>query len=458
MKTNSQTKLATEKLFPLCLKLAIPTALAQAVMVLYAIVDRMFIGHIPLIGSLAIAGVGVAAPITTFISSFAVLIGLGGSPLMAMKAGHGEKEQAEQILGNSLSLLLLVSAIITPLFFFLKEPLLLTFGASQATFIYANEYTTYYLLGTPFALLSAGLNSFVINQGRAKTGMISVLAGAVVNIILDPIFIYTFGLGCKGAAIATVISQFVSTLITFWALLGKNTPLKLRLMKPDFKIAKKIFVYGLSPFIIISTDSLLLIMLNTSLQKYSINNTGDILITAATIIQSYHLLVMNPLGGITGGCQAIISYNYGAGLTERVKKGILCVEALSFTYTAIIFSLTYICGDSFVALFTSDREIQIITLKYMKIFTSMIMLLAFQYTNVDCFTAMGQIKYSLPLSLFRKSLFLIALVILPPIFSAESAFFAEPICDLLAGIVSSTVMFRCLPKILKKRKTLDLQL
>ena len=260
------------------------------------------------------------------------------------------------------------------------------------------------------------------------------------------------------SAIATVISQFVSTLITFWALLGKNTPLKLRLMKPDFKIAKKIFVYGLSPFIIISTDSLLLIMLNTSLQKYSINNTGDILITAATIIQSYHLLVMNPLGGITGGCQAIISYNYGAGLTERVKKGILCVEALSFTYTAIIFSLTYICGDSFVALFTSDREIQIITLKYMKIFTSMIMLLAFQYTNVDCFTAMGQIKYSLPLSLFRKSLFLIALVILPPIFSAESAFFAEPICDLLAGIVSSTVMFRCLPKILKKRETLDLQL
>ncbi len=454
---DSQTKLATDTLFPLCLKLAVPTALAQAVMVLYSIVDRMFIGHIENIGALAIAGVGIAGPITTFISSFAVLIGLGGAPLMAMKAGHGDKEEAEKYLGIAFSLLLIISAIITPLAFLLKDTLLLTFGASESTFVYANEYTTYYLLGTPFALLSSGLNSFVINQGRSKTGMASVLIGAVTNIILDPIFIFTFNMGCKGAAIATVISQIVSTLITLYALTSKATPLKLRLRKPEKKIARKICTYGLSPFIIIATDSLLLIMLNTVLQRFSDGN-GDILITAATIIQSYHLLVMNPLGGITGGCQAMVSYNYGAGLLSRVKKGIFCVEVISFLYIAMIFLTTYIAGENFISLFTPNEEIQTLTYKYLKVFTFGIPLLALQYTNVDCFTAMGQIKYSLPFSLFRKGIFLVTMLILPPFFGAEAAFFAEPVCDIIAGICSTTAMVKQLPKILKKREELDLQL
>lgn len=454
---NSQTRLATDPLFPLCLRLALPTALAQAVMVLYSIVDRMFIGHIPEVGALAIAGVGIAGPITTFISSFAVLIGLGGAPLMAMKAGHGEKEEAEKYLGSALSLLLIISAIITPLFFLLKNKLILTFGASSTTFPFANEYTTFYLLGTPFALLSSGLNSFVINQGRSKTGMASVLIGAVVNIILDPIFIFTLGMGCKGAAIATVISQFASTVVTFYALTSKHTPLKLRLVKPERTDAKKICTYGLSPFIIIATDSLLLILLNTVLQRFSAGN-GDMLITAATIIQSYHLLVMNPLGGITGGCQAMVSYNYGAGLTSRVKKGIFCVEVIAFTYIAIIFATTYIAGENFISLFTSNVEIQRLTYTYLKVFTFGIPLLALQYTNVDSFTAMGQIKFSLPFSLFRKAIFLVTVLAFPPLFGAESAFFAEPVCDIISGILSTFTMIKCLPKILQKRKMNDLQL
>jgi putative efflux protein, MATE family len=453
MKPSSEEHLLNDKLFSLALRLAIPTALAQAVMVLYAIVDRMFIGHIPDVGATAIAGVGIAAPITTFISSFAVLVGLGGAPIMAMRAGHGEKGRAENVLGTSLSLLLIISAVITPLSFLLKNYAILSFGASPVTFPFAEEYTRIYLIGTPFALLSGGLNSFVINQGRAKEGMVSLITGAALNLALDPLFIFTLNLGVKGAAAATVISQAVSALLVLAFLKSKNSPLKLRLTKPKAGETGAILSFGLSPFIIIATDSLLLILLNTMLQRYGGAESGDSLITAAAIIQSYHMLVMNPLGGITGGCQAMISYNYGAGKSDRVKKGIIAVETLAFTYTLIILLLTHTAaGSGFVALFTNDEAIRSITLKYLKLFTAMIPFLALQYTNVDCFTAMGEVKFSLPLSLFRKSIFLISLLVLPPLLGAGASFLSEPLCDLIAGITSSTIMLKMLPSILKKRE------
>lgn len=444
--------LGKDGLWYLTIRLAIPTALAQAVNVLYAIVDRMFIGNIAGYGNVALAGVGIAAPITTLISSFAVLIGLGGAPLMAMREGNGEHEKAESILGTAFWLLLIFSAILTPLFFYLRNILLVAFGASSATLPYASEYLAYYILGTPFALLAAGLNSYVINQGQSKKGMLSVLVGAALNIILDPVFIFVFGLGVKGAAIATVISQIVSAAITVGVLISSNTQIRLRIKNVTRSVIPRIIQFGLSPFLIIATDSVVMIVLNTVLQRYGGPETGDILITCSTIIQSYHLLVMNPMGGITGGCQGMISYNYGAGNSERVKKGILCVQATTTAYTLLMFIFTFTGAPLFVRLFTSDPEIQALTVHYMRIFELMIIPLSFQYCNVDCLTALAQVKFSLPLSLFRKCIFFLLTILLPPLLGAASAFLAEPICDLTSGILSSIIMWTQLPKILKKRE------
>ena len=332
--------LGKDGLWPLILSLAIPTALGQAVNVLYAIVDRMYIGHIEGYGAIALAGVGVAAPIASFLSSFATLIGMGGAPIMAMREGHGDHDIAQRILTTGFYLLLISSAVLTPLFFILRDPILLAFGASETTLPYASEYLGWYVLGTPFALLASGLNSFVINQGMAKKGMVSVIAGAALNIALDPLFIFTFGMGVKGAAIATVISQVASAAIAVAALRGRNTSIRLRFHGFLPKEVGRIIKLGLSSFIIISTDSLLLVVLNAMLQRYGGPGWGDILITCSTIVQSYHILVTYPMGGMTAGCQGLISYNYGAGLTERVQRGIRNLQILITSYTAAMLVLT----------------------------------------------------------------------------------------------------------------------
>lgn len=452
MKKSRNYDLGKDGLWYLTLRLALPTALAQAVNVLYAIVDRMFIGHIAVYGETALAGVGIAAPITTLISSFAVLIGMGGAPIMAMKEGHGEHESAERILSTAFYLLILFSAILTPLFFIFRAPILMAFGASEATIGHASEYLGWYVLGTPFALLASGLNSFVINQGESKKGMVSVLTGAALNIVLDPIFIFTLGMGVKGAAIATVISQAASALVVISVLLSDKTQIKLRFTFFDRTRVMKIMIFGLSPFIIIATDSVLMIVLNSVLQRYGGPGQGDILITCSTIIQSYHLLVMNPLGGITAGCQGLISFNYGAGNSSRVRESIKRVQIIATTYTVIMFVLTLIGSRLFASFFTPSAEIQSLAAKYMIAFECMIIPLSFQYTNVDMMTALGQVRFSLPLSLERKLVFFISTLILPHIFQADAAFFAEPVCDLIAGILSSAIMWTELPKILKRRE------
>lgn len=455
---NKNYALGQDGLWYLTLRLAIPTALAQAVNVLYAIVDRMFIGHIAGYGGIALAGVGIAAPITTLVSSFAVLIGMGGAPLMAMREGHGEHGKAEGILATAFWLLIAFSAILTPLFFFLRAPLLVAFGASFSTLPYADEYLAYYIVGTPFALLSTGLNSYVVNQGQSEKGMLSVLIGSIMNIILDPIFIFAFGLGVKGAAIATVISQIASAAVTIGVLLSANTQIRLRIRKARKSVIARIVKFGLSPFLIIATDSVVMIVLNAMLQRYGGQKTGDILITCSTIIQSYHLLVMNPMGGITGGCQGMISFNYGAGNLERVKKGILCVQTSTTAYAILMFIFTFTGAPLFVQLFTSDPEIQELTIRYMHIFELMIIPLSFQYCNVDCLTALAQVKFSLPLSLFRKCMFFLGTILLPPLFGAAAAFLAEPICDVTAGFLSSFVMWTQLPRILRRRELQGLEI
>ena len=451
MRGSRNYDLGKDGLWYLVLSLAIPTALGQAVNVLYAIVDRMYIGHIAGYGDIALAGVGVASPIAAFLSSFASLIGMGGSPIMAMREGHGEHEEAQKVLTTGFYLLIAASVVLTPLFFIFRDPILLTFGASGVTLPYASDYLGIYILGTPFALLSTGLNSFVINQGLSKKGMLSVLVGAIMNIILDPLFIFTFDMGVKGAAIATVISQMASMLISIMALRGRNTQIKLRFHGFVPNQIPHIIKFGLSSFIILSTDSLLLVVLNAMLQYYGGPGFGDILITCSTIVQSYHILVTYPMNGMTAGCQGLVSYNYGAGFTERVRKSINNLQILITSYTIVMFVFTIFGSGLFASLFTSDPEILRLSAKYMFIFECMIIPLSFQYVNVDMMTALGQIHISLPLSLTRKILFFLASLILPMLFGASAAFFSEPISDLVSCVVGTIILRTQLGKILERR-------
>ena len=450
------SEFASGDIFKLTLKLSIPTCLAQAVNVLYAMIDRMFIGHIPFYGDLALAGAGVAAPITTFISSFSYIIALGGAPIMAMKLGHNEKDNAENILYTSLILLLLFSLILTPLALIFAKPLLMGFGATSQTITFALPYFLIYVMGTPFALGQIALASFLINLGNSKGAMISNAIGAITNIILDPIFIFAFNMQVQGAAIATILSQALTSILLF-IMLTKNKDISIKRSSIKKSVIERTFKLGASPFLIMATDSLLLILLNTILKLHGKEN-ADLLITSSTIIQSYHLLVMNPLGGITGGSGGLLSYNYGAGNIDRVKKSYKSIQILATTYIVLIFALTYILGEGFISLFTTDKNIINVTYKYLKIFTLMIIPLSFQYCNVDTFTALGQVKFSLSFSLFRKAIFLIAILVLPLIFDAESVFFAEPISDLISAIVSTTILTIYLPKILKQREERGLQL
>ena len=440
-------------IWKLTLALSIPTCLSQAVNVLYAIVDRMFIGNIAGYGDVALAGVGIAAPVTSLIGSFAVLIGMGGSPLMAMREGHREHEEAMRIVSTGFSVLLGISLVLMPLVLAVKGPLLRLFGASEVTFPYADEYLTVYTLGTPFALLSAGMNSFLINQGLSRNAMLSVMTGAVLNLVLDPLFIFTFAMGVKGAAIATVISQAASAAITLFSLASRRATIRLTLALPKARIVARTVRLGLSPFIIIASDSMIMILLNSVLQRYGGEGLGDRLISASTIIQSFHLLVMNPLGGITGGSQGLISYSYGAGRIGRVRSTWAHVQVLATVYTIIMMALAWTAGPLFISLFTEDAGLASLTAHYLRIFTLMIIPLSFQYNTVDTFTALGQGQISLPLSLFRKLLFTLCVFLFPALTGeAGSAFFSEAASDLVASVVSSLTLAIMLPRVLRARQ------
>ena len=442
--------LGRDPILQVVLRLSIPTMLAQLVSVLYSIVDRMYIGAG--VGDLALAGVGVCGPIVTFLSSFASLVGLGGSPNMAMRMGEGDNKQAGRIMWNGFVMLLCLSGVLTAVFLLGRHQLLMWFGASEATFAYANTYITIYISGTFFALMAGGMNSFLICQGLSGLGMVTVMLGAVLNIVLDPILIFACDMGVAGAALATVISQVASCAFVLSCLIGRRVKVRLRPAAVSLETMWRIARFGLSPFLIIALDSVLFIVLNTVLQRYGGPGEGDILVTCATIVQSYYLIVSMPMGGITMGSQPVVSFNYGAGNMDRIRKAIRLIAGLCLIFCAVMLIGTFFLAPYFVRLFTSNADIAARTVRYIKIFICMILPLAIQYTLVDETTAVGYVRLSLFCSMFRKFIFLVMVVLLPALWGAEAVFWSEPIVDLVAAIVTVTLFTRLVPPYLARRE------
>lgn len=451
---KQKTNLGKDRIPVLVLKLAVPSMIAQFVTVLYSIVDRMFVGNIPEVGDTALAGVGVCGPIVTLLTSFGTLIGIGGSILMAMRMGAGRKKQAESILAHSFALLVAFSAALTVIFLLTKRHLLAWFGASHATLPYADTYLTIYTAGTFFALMAVGLNYFITCQGFPAVGMCTVLIGALTNIVLDPIFIFGFRMNVAGAAVATVIAQFASCCFAFLFLIGKKVPVRITLLKRrsfSSMIVKRILTLGISPFLILATDSVILIVLNATLQKYGGAKEGDLLITCATIVQSYMMLITGPMLGISSGTQAVLSYNYGAKAIHRVKQAEKYILLLCLCFTTVMFAVSRIVPQVFISIFTSEPELTDLCVWGIHVFTLMIIPLSFQYVFVDGFTALGRSRTALFLSMFRKGDYMLFTLLLPVFFGARSAFYAQPIADGISAVMSSAAFLLVFKKHLEQR-------
>lgn len=433
----------------LVLKISVPFMIAQFVNVFYSIVDRIYVGNIPGTGADALAGVGICAPIVTLLSSFGTLFGIGGSVLFSVRLGAGDEKGARRILANSFSMLMIASLALTGIFLLTKDWLLNWFGASQVTFPYADSYLTIYTAGTFFALISMGMNYFITAQGFPAQGMTTTLIGAVINIVLDPVFIFLFDMWVAGAAAATVIAQMSSCAFVLLTLRRKKMRVPLGVVKPELSMCRRIVKIGFSPFLILATDSIIIIALNVVLQHYGGKEYGDTLITAATIVQSYMLLITSPMLGITGGSQPLISYNYGAGRPDRIRKSFFWVLALCVCFTSVMFLISRFLPQYFVLIFTDHAEYAELAVWGIRAFTLLIVPLSFQYVIVDGLTALGMTKTSLSLSLIRKSLYFGATCILPLFFTAQSAFYAEPVADGTAVCISCMVFWHIYRKYLR---------
>lgn len=446
-----ENNLGKDNIKALVIRLAIPSMLAQFVSVFYSIVDRMYIGNIAEIGEAALAGVGVCGPIVTLLTSFSALIGFGGAPLLSIRMGEKDTQAARKVLANSFLMLSMISVVLTIAAWLLKDHLLMWFGASKVTFVYANQYLSLYIGGTFFALMAAGMNQFIICQGFAKVGMKSVMLGAVINLILDPIFIFWFRMGVGGAALATVLAQAASAIYVLKFLWGKQAPIKITWGGYSWDICRKILMLGASPFVILALDNILIITMNTALQSYGGPERGDMMVTCGTIMQSFLLMVTMPLGGITAGTQSILGFNYGSRHVNRVRHAEKEILKITVIFTASMLLVAQLGSQFFVQIFTRSPEYVAMSVRAIRISTLMIVPLAFQYTFVDGFTGMGIAKVAISLSLFRKILFFIVIMILPKYFGVEAVFYTEPIIDLISAVVSVTIYMTLSGKILKKR-------
>lgn len=444
--------LDTDNMRGLVWKLAIPSMLAQFVSVLYSIVDRMYIGNIPEIGEVALAGVGVCGPIVTLLSSPAFLVGIGGAPLVSIRMGQRNYRAAEAILANCFLMLTVIALGLTGVSLLIKDYLLMWFGASETTFVYANQYITVYLLGTFFALMSTGMNQFIICQGFAKTGMASVVLGAVCNIVLDPIFIFTLDMGVPGAAIATVLSQLASCLFVLAFLFSKRPLIRITFGRYHWFIMRKVLTIGFTPFIIVAFDNILIISLNSVIQRYGGPEQGDMLLTCATIVQSFMLIITMPLSGITTGTQTILGYNLGARKPERIIRAEKNIVFLCLVFTTIMFVIAHTVPEYFVRIFTRDEEYVRVTVDAIRVYTLGVIPLAVQYTIVDGFTGMGFSVAAISLSTFRKAIFFLCVFCIPPIFGVEHVFYTEPVSDIVSVMLSVAVFALCFKKMIGLKK------
>ncbi|MFR1676350.1 MAG: MATE family efflux transporter, partial [Fusobacterium sp.] len=428
---------------------AIPSVLAQLINVLYNIVDRIYIGHIKDIGSLALTGVGVTFPIIMVVSAFSAFAGQGGAPLASILLGAKDQEKAEKVLGSSTALLLVFSISLTLILQILKTPLLYAFGASDNVIGFAQDYIGLYLWGTIFVMLSLGLNTFISGQGNAKTAMFSVLIGAVTNIILDPIFIFVVNMGVKGAALATVISQAFSAIWVVNFLISKKSSLKIKRenLKLDMKFVKKIGSLGCSPFIMQSTESLVLLTLNSGLQKYG----GDLYVGSMSILISVLQLIFVPVSGIAQGVQPIISYNFGAGNRERVIKTFKALLIVCLVATMFMGGIAVLFPNFYVKMFTESEELMKLTSKMMPIFTLGMCIFGIQQSIQVTFLAMGQAKFSIFIALLRKVILLVPLaIILPRFLGVKGIYYAEPMADITSVVVASITFALNFKSILKQ--------
>lgn len=441
---RNDEKLGTAPLGRLMLSLALPTVLAQLINVLYNVVDRIYIGHMQGDGNLALTGVGVTLPIITLIAAFSAFAGAGGAPLAAIELGKKDERKASLIMGNSAWLLVFFSIVLTIGFLIFKVPILYAFGASSKTIAYANEYITIYLLGTIFVQLALGLNAFISGQGAAKAAMLSVLIGAVINIVLDPIFIFALHLGVRGAALATVISQFVSAVWVVSFLKSKRSVLHLKLVRPDKSLILKIAALGIAPFVMQSTESLVTITFNTGLQHYG----GDLYVGSMSILMSIMQLIVIPVNGITQGVQPIVSYNYGAGNRMRVKETVIRLVSVCLLGTLILAGVAIFCPGIYASMFTNDAELVALTCRIMPIFFLGIAIFGIQADCQATFLALGQAKVSLFIATLRKIILLIPLaLILPKFLGVKGIYIAEPVSDVISVIVTSVLCVITLKRI-----------
>lgn len=449
---NTANPLDTDNMRGLVWKLAIPSMLAQFVSVLYSIVDRMYIGNIPEIGEVALAGVGVCGPIVTLVSSAAFLVGIGGAPLVSIRMGQKNYRAAEAILANCFLMLTVIALGLTAFSLLIKNHLLMWFGASETTFVYGNQYITVYLMGTFFALMSTGMNQFIICQGFAKTGMASVVLGAVCNIVLDPIFIFALDMGVPGAAIATVLSQMASCLFVLAFLFSRKPMIRIIFGRYHWFIMKRVLTVGFTPFIIVAFDNILIISLNSVIQKYGGAGQGDMLLTCATIVQSFMLIVTMPLSGITTGTQTILGYNFGARRPDRILKAEKNIFLMCLVFTTIMFVVAHTIPEYFVRIFTRDEAYVKVTVDAIKVYTLGVIPLAAQYTIVDGFTGMGLSLAAMSLSTFRKAIFFLCVFCIPPFFGVENVFYTEPVSDIVSVVFSIAVFALSFRKLIGLKK------
>ena len=456
MATQAKLKqdLGTGSVKKLMVQMAVPALVGQVVNLLYNIVDRIYIGHIPEIGGAALTGVGLFTPILMLITAFAMMAGSGGAPRAAIAMGQGNKEQAEKILGNCFTVLMGFAVILTLAFYFACPTLLRWFGASEITLPYAVDYGRIYILGSVFVLTTMGMNVFITTQGFATMSMLTTVIGAATNIVLDPILIFGFHMGVKGAAVATVISQAVSAVWIMLFLTGRKTMLKLK--ASNMKLIPSVILpclgLGVSTFVMLSTESILSISFTTSLAKFG----GDTAVGAMTVLTSINQLMTMPLSGVCQGGQPLISYNYGAKKFGRVKEAFFCQFFTCVGYTVVFWLVLMLFPNFFAGIFTSDVALVDYTAWAIKVFLALGFSVGFQISCQQAFMALGQAKISLIMALLRKVFLLIPMIFILPHFFADktfAVFLAEPVSDIIAAAVTTFMFFRFFLRMLRENKS-----